>query len=63
MYFTHRSCLSKDKEVIINYLSKQDLSAEDIDYVICTHGDADHTSNNNLFPNAKLVLGSYIIMI
>lgn len=49
--------LPKDKEVIINGLSKHGLIPEDIDYVVCTHGDADHISNNNLFPKAPLVVG------
>lgn len=49
--------LPKDRSAILNGLKKQKLSPARIDFVICTHGDADHISNNNLFPNAKLVVG------
>jgi glyoxylase-like metal-dependent hydrolase (beta-lactamase superfamily II) len=49
--------LPKDKTVILKSLTKFGLTPEDIDYVICTHGDADHISNNNLFPKAKLIVG------
>lgn len=49
--------LPKDKSVILNGLRRYGLNPENIDYVICTHGDADHISNNNLFNNAKLIVG------
>ncbi len=49
--------LPKDKPVILKGLENQNLSTENIDFVVCTHGDADHVSNNNLFPNAKLIVG------
>lgn len=49
--------LPKDKSTILNGLKEHNLEPEDIDYVICTHGDADHISNNNLFINAKLIVG------
>ena len=26
-------------------------------YVVCTHGHSDHTGNNNLFLNAKYIVG------
>lgn len=49
--------LPKDRSVILRELKKQKVSPARVDYVICTHGDADHISNNNLFPNAKLIVG------
>lgn len=49
--------LPKDKEVILRGLKKHGVSVEVVDFIICTHGDADHISNNNLFPNAKLIVG------
>jgi len=49
--------LPKDKEKILSTLQDFGQSPSDIDYVVCTHGDADHTSNNNLFPKAKLIVG------
>ena len=49
--------LPKDKQVIVKGLAKHGLKPADIDYVVCTHGDADHTSNNNIFPKAILVVG------
>ncbi len=49
--------LPKDREVILNGLKKHKLNSSDIKYVVCTHGDADHISNNNLFPKAALIVG------
>lgn len=49
--------LPKDRPTILSELRKHHVSLGRVDYVVCTHGDADHTSNNNLFPNAKLVVG------
>lgn len=49
--------LPKDKETILKKLKANGLTPEKIDYVICTHGDADHISNNNLFPQAVLIVG------
>lgn len=49
--------LPKDKSVIVSGLKKHGLTVDQMHYVICTHGDADHISNNNLFPNARLVVG------
>ena len=33
--------LPKDKQVIVKGLAKHGLKPADIDYVVCTHGDAD----------------------
>jgi len=49
--------LPKDKTTILDALVQFGLAAKDIAYIICTHGDADHISNNNLFPKAKLIVG------
>jgi len=49
--------LPKDKPLILKQLKANGLKPSDIDYVICTHGDADHISNNNLFPKAPLIVG------
>ena len=49
--------LPKDKQVILKKLKANGLTPEKIDYVICTHGDADHISNNNLFSKAVLIVG------
>lgn len=49
--------LPKDKEIIIKKLKTLNVDLTKINYVICTHGDADHTGNNNLFKNAKLIVG------
>ncbi|MBI3620095.1 MBL fold metallo-hydrolase [Candidatus Roizmanbacteria bacterium] len=49
--------LPQDKAHILKIIKKHHLRTSDIDYVICTHGDADHISNNNLFPRAKLIVG------
>lgn len=49
--------LPKDKQAILRGLRLHGLDSRGIDYVICTHGDADHISNNNLFPHARLIVG------
>ncbi len=49
--------LPKDKDIILKGIEEQGLTGNDIDFIVCTHGDADHTSNNNLFPHAKLIVG------
>ncbi len=49
--------LPKDRSAILKGLKQNNLKPSDITYVICTHGDADHISNNNLFPNARLIVG------
>jgi glyoxylase-like metal-dependent hydrolase (beta-lactamase superfamily II) len=45
-----------NRQAIIDDLKKEGLSPKDIDFVVCTHGHSDHTGNNNLFPNATLML-------
>jgi glyoxylase-like metal-dependent hydrolase (beta-lactamase superfamily II) len=45
-----------DKQAILKALRREKIRPCDINYVICTHGHSDHTGNNNLFPNATLIL-------
>lgn len=45
-----------DKHAILKALRREGIRPRDINYVICTHGHSDHTGNNNLFPNATLIL-------
>jgi len=49
--------LPKDKALILAKLAEYKLTPEAINAVVCTHGDADHISNVNLFPNAELIVG------
>ena len=46
-----------DTQLILDKLKKEGLSPEQIDYVINTHWHPDHTSNNHLFQNAKIIMG------
>jgi len=46
-----------DKEIIMKGLSSKNLTPEDIQYVICSHGHSDHIGNLNLFTNALHVVG------
>lgn len=38
-------------------LEKHNLTPDDIDYVVCTHGHSDHIGNNNLFLKARHIVG------
>ncbi|GAB6028667.1 Metallo-beta-lactamase domain-containing protein 1 [Chamberlinius hualienensis] len=42
-----------DKDTLIKALADHDLTCDDIDYVVCTHGHIDHIGNMNLFTKAK----------
>ncbi|GFG38317.1 hypothetical protein Cfor_12196 [Coptotermes formosanus] len=46
-----------DKEKIITGLGHHGVECSDVHYVVCTHGHSDHTGNNNLFLNAKHIVG------
>lgn len=43
------------REKLLEALSKEGISPEDINYIFNTHFHLDHTSNNTLFKNAKQV--------
>ena len=49
-----------DGDKIKESLQKYNLVPDMIDYVISTHGHADHVGNNNLFLNAKHIVGNSI---
>ncbi|XP_057333085.1 metallo-beta-lactamase domain-containing protein 1 [Microplitis mediator] len=42
-----------DRDKIVTALRSHNIKPEDINYVICTHGHADHIGNNNLFTHAR----------
>ncbi|KAI8438304.1 hypothetical protein MSG28_010877 [Choristoneura fumiferana] len=46
-----------DSEKIITALQKYNLTPDKIHYVVSTHGHSDHIGNNNLFLNAKHIVG------
>ncbi|GLG99406.1 hypothetical protein R5R35_011079 [Gryllus longicercus] len=46
-----------DRDRIIEGLSRHNLSPDKIDYLVCTHCHSDHVGNNNLFLNAKHIVG------
>ncbi|XP_026759297.1 metallo-beta-lactamase domain-containing protein 1 isoform X2 [Galleria mellonella] len=46
-----------DSEKIIDALQKQNIRPDQINYVVSTHGHSDHIGNNNLFLNAKHIVG------
>lgn len=49
-----------DREVILAALEREGLRPDEIDTVVCTHGHADHIGNNNLFPNALIVVSNNV---
>lgn len=46
-----------DKDFLTAALAEHGLKPEDVDYVVCTHGHSDHAGNNNLFPDATIIVG------
>ncbi|XP_022821545.1 metallo-beta-lactamase domain-containing protein 1 [Spodoptera litura] len=48
---------SWDGQKILAALAKNNVSPENINYVISTHGHSDHIGNNNLFLLAKHIVG------
>lgn len=49
-----------DGSFLISALARHDLTPEDIDWVVCTHGHSDHIGNNSLFLKAKHIVGTSI---
>lgn len=45
---------------LLEALKSQDLSPEDINFCISTHSHCDHLGNNNLFLNAKHIVGELV---
>ncbi|XP_046482475.1 metallo-beta-lactamase domain-containing protein 1 isoform X1 [Neodiprion pinetum] len=46
-----------DRERLVEALERHNVQPRNIDYVVCTHGHADHIGNNNLFLNAEHIVG------
>lgn len=46
-----------DTKNLIDAIERHGIGCDEIDFVICTHGHSDHVGNNNLFVNAKLLVG------
>lgn len=49
-----------DGKSLIDALEQHGIGCDNIDYVISTHGHSDHIGNNNLFLNAKHLVGRCI---
>jgi glyoxylase-like metal-dependent hydrolase (beta-lactamase superfamily II) len=43
--------------IVFAGLGQYGVQCSDIHYVVCTHGHSDHIGNNNLFLNAKHIVG------
>ena len=46
-----------DKEKLLQKMKDVDVTPEEIDYVVCTHGHSDHVGNLNLFMNSQQIVG------
>lgn len=46
-----------DGKRLIEAIKQHGIRCDDIDYVVSTHGHSDHSGNNNLFLNAKHLVG------
>lgn len=47
-----------DGDLLLNELKKHHISANEIDFLVCSHGHADHIGNLNLFQKAHHFVGS-----
>lgn len=50
-----------DRELVKTLLKKHELSYDDINYVICSHGHVDHVGNLIDFPMATIFVGTEIM--
>jgi|WetSurMetagenome_2_1015567.scaffolds.fasta_scaffold192299_2 glyoxylase-like metal-dependent hydrolase (beta-lactamase superfamily II) len=50
----------QDMFTLLEGLEEAGLTPPEIDFVVCTHGHADHIGNNNLFPQAIFVVSQDI---
>src|SRR3954468_10031208 len=41
---------------IVQQLAALNVKPEDIDMLVCTHLDPDHSGNHDLFPNAEMIV-------
>ncbi|XP_023022513.1 metallo-beta-lactamase domain-containing protein 1 [Leptinotarsa decemlineata] len=48
---------SWDDEKLLSALKEENISCDDIDYVVCTHGHSDHVGCNHLFKKAVHIVG------
>jgi glyoxylase-like metal-dependent hydrolase (beta-lactamase superfamily II) len=46
-----------ERSLVVELLAHHNVTPEQIDYVVCTHGHIDHVGNNNLFPRATFFSG------
>lgn len=46
-----------DKDLILKALDHRGITPDEINFVVSTHGHSDHIGNNNLFLNAKHIVG------
>ncbi|XP_052747071.1 metallo-beta-lactamase domain-containing protein 1 isoform X2 [Bicyclus anynana] len=46
-----------DTDKIVSGLKQNNVTADDINYVVSTHGHSDHIGNNNIFLKAKHIVG------
>lgn len=48
--------LPHERDLVLEKLRAQGLTPKDIENVVCTCGQTDHTGNNNLFPDATFFI-------
>lgn len=52
-----------DREALLKGLEQHSLTADDIHYVVCSHGHVDHVGNLNLFTGATHIVSHDIVQI
>lgn len=46
----------REEDYVVRRLASVGLTPEDVEFLVCTHFDADHAGNHDLFTNAELVV-------
>nr|CAD7195144.1 unnamed protein product [Timema douglasi]CAD7396707.1 unnamed protein product [Timema poppensis] len=46
-----------DRDRVVEGLTREGLTCDNVDFVVSTHGHSDHIGNNNLFLKAKHIVG------
>ena len=52
-----------DQQVLLASLHSFNVQPHEVDHVVCTHGHVDHVGNLNLFPKARILVGTDCVQL